>query len=170
MNSASLVFQSSRQGSSLLVNAIIKHEEVCLTDHLAHLERVHSDVSMYCEDQFHQSLSSFLLYLPSVTSRAVWRAVDFHVSGFLNVLPLAYHHFELSAQEFRDALCLRYHRPLSLMPARCDGCGKDSSLTHALDCRKGGLVTQRHNKIRDALGDLAALGYIQGSCSGTPSE
>ena len=156
MNSASLVFQSSRQGSSLLVDAIIKHEEVCLIDHLAHLEMVHSDVSMYRKDQFHQSLSSCLSYLPSVTSRAIWRAVDFHASGWL---PLAHHRFDLSAQEFRDALCLLYHRPLSLMPARCDGCGEDFGLTHALDCRKGGLVTQRHSKIRDALGDLATLGY-----------
>ena len=45
------------------------------------------------------------------------------------------------------------------MPASCDGCGGDFSLTHALDCHKGGLVTQRHNEVRDALGDLAALGY-----------
>ena len=65
----------------------------------------------------------------------------------------------MSAQQFRDALCLRYHCPLSLLPGSCDGCGGDFSLTHALDCRKGGLVTQHHNEIRDALGDLAALGY-----------
>ena len=45
------------------------------------------------------------------------------------------------------------------MPASCDGCGEDFSLTHALVCRKGGLVTQRHHEVRDALGDLAALGY-----------
>ena len=36
-------------------------------------------------------------------------------------------------------------------------CG-DFSLIRALDCRKGGLVTQRH-KVRNVLGDLAALGY-----------
>ena len=54
---------------------------------------------------------------------------------------------------------LQRGRDWSLMPVHCDGCGEDYSLTHALDCRKGGLVTQRHNEIRDALGDLAALGY-----------
>ena len=44
------------------------------------------------------------------------------------------------------------------MPSSCDGCGDDFSLTHALGCcRKGGIITQHHNKIRDALGD--ALGY-----------
>ena len=69
------------------------------------------------------------------------------------------HHFDLSAVEFRDALALRYHRPLLRVPSQCDGCGAPFSLTHALDCRKGGLVTQRHNEIRDALGDLAAMGF-----------
>ena len=28
---------------------------------------------------------------------------------------------------------------------------------HALDCKKGELITQRHNELRDALGDIAAL-------------
>ena len=116
------------------------------------------------EDQFRLLLSSLLPGLPSLTSRTVQWAVDSHTSGWLNVLPLAQHHFDLSAQQFRDALSLRYHRPLSLMPASCDGCGGDFSLTHALDCCKGGLVTQRHNEARDALGDLAALGYREVVC------
>ena len=30
-------------------------------------------------------------------------------------------------------------------------------LVHGLDFKKGGLVTQRHNEVRDALGDIAAL-------------
>ena len=130
-----------------------------MTDHLAHLDAVHSGVTKDREDQFWLLLSSLLSGLPSLTSHAVQRAVDSHASGWLNVLPLAHHHFDLFAQQFRDALCLRYHRPLSLMPASCDGCGGDFSLTHAMDCRKGGLVTQRHNEVRDALGNLAALGY-----------
>ena len=32
-------------------------------------------------------------------------------------------------------------------------------MSHALDCRKGGLVTQHHYEVRDAFGDLAALTY-----------
>ena len=35
------------------------------------------------------------------------------------------------------------------------------SLSHALSCLKGGLVIQRHNEIRDAFGDLAALARSQ---------
>ena len=30
---------------------------------------------------------------------------------------------------------------------------------HALDCKKGGLVIPQHSEARDALGDIAALGY-----------
>ena len=32
-----------------------------------------------------------------------------------------------------------------------------TSLEHALDCKKGGLVTQRHNEVRDVIGDLASV-------------
>ena len=39
------------------------------------------------------------------------------------------------------------------------GCGAATSLEHALDCKKGGLVTQRHNEVRDVIGNLASLVY-----------
>lgn len=146
-----------------LVDAITNHEVFCLSGHLVHLDMVHFSVSGNHEDQFYQSLSSLLSSLPSLTTRAVQRAMVFHTSCWLNVLPLAHHYFDLSAQKFRDALCLHYRHPLSLMPASCHGYG-DFSLTHALDCCKGGLVTQRHNEIRDALGDLATLGYREAVC------
>ena len=44
-----------------------------------------------------------------------------------------------------------------LMPPTCDGCGTSFTLSHALDCWKGGLVVRRHSEICDALGDLACL-------------
>jgi hypothetical protein len=63
----------------------------------------------------------------------------------------------------RKKTCLvsrrRGHRPLLRLPALCDGCGSQFTTGHALDCRKGGLVIQRHNEIRDALGDLASIAY-----------
>jgi len=51
-----------------------------------------------------------------------------------------------------------------LIPASNDGCGEVFSLTHALDCHRGGLVTQHHNEIRDALSELAATGYREVAC------
>ena len=43
------------------------------------------------------------------------------------------------------------------MPATCDGCGAAFSYEHALDCKKGGLITRRHNEVRDTLGDLSSI-------------
>ena len=52
-------------------------------------------------------------------------------------------------------------KPLLCVPSICDGCGASFDLSHALICRKGGLVTQRHNEIHDALGDLSSLAWSQ---------
>ena len=46
-----------------------------------------------------------------------------------------------------------------LMPPTCDGCANTFILSHALDCRSGGLVVRHHNEIRDAFGDLDCLAY-----------
>ena len=51
-----------------------------------------------------------------------------------------------------------FSRIYIFVPANCDGCGAATSLEHALDCKKGGLVTRR-NEIRDVIGDLASLVY-----------
>ena len=79
------------------------------------------------------------------------------LSGWLTVMPMSQDHFDLTAQEFHDALALRYQKPLLNVPSGCDGCSAPFSLDHALVCRKGGLIIQRHNEVQDAVGDLAAL-------------
>ena len=33
------------------------------------------------------------------------------------------------------------------------------NMEHDLDCKKGGLVIKRCNKVRDALGDITAMAY-----------
>ena len=44
------------------------------------------------------------------------------LSGWLTVLPMSQDHFDLTAQEFRDALALHYRKPLLNVPSGCDGC------------------------------------------------
>ena len=75
----------------------------------------------------------------------------------ISVTPVESNHFDLSAQEFQDALAIRYCKPMLNLPPTYDGCGAPSSLNHFLICRRSGLVVQCHNEIRDAIGDLVAL-------------
>jgi len=74
----------------------------------------------------------------------------------------------LSAPEFGDALVLRYTyaRIPSNLPTSCNGCGEDKKfgLNHALDCKKGCLITIRHGEIHDELRDLPAQVFSL-SCS-----
>ena len=57
------------------------------------------------------------------------------MSSQLSVVPLESHHFDLSPQEFRDALALHYKKPLLDLPPFCDGCGVPFIVEHALDYR-----------------------------------
>ena len=50
-------------------------------------------------------------------------AKKFNLSGWLSVLPLTRDQFDLSPQEFRDALVLHYRKPMLNFPGSCDGCG-----------------------------------------------
>ena len=47
------------------------------------------------------------------------------------------------------------------LPSKCDGCGASLTMQHALDCRVGGLVIQRHNEIRDYIGNIVAQMWTQ---------
>ena len=48
----------------------------------------------------------------------------------------------------------RYGKNPPALQAWCDGCGGNFDVKHALDCKKGGLVYQRHNEMKDKNIDL----------------
>ena len=65
-----------------------------------------------------------------------------------------------SGLEFRDALHLRYFRPPPNLPAHRDGCRAKFSIARGLECKKGGLVIQRHDEIELELQAIAARALI----------
>ncbi len=62
--------------------------------------------------------------------------------------------------EFEDPLALWYGFAFEELPSRCDGCDQLFDVSHALTCKRGGLVTQRHNEIRYGVTDLCRLAGI----------
>jgi hypothetical protein len=75
---------------------------------------------------------------------------------------------ELSEEEFRDNLRLRFGLlPLSL-PARCDGCEATFTVEHALSCKRGGLVLLRHNDVAAEWHQLCAAALTPSAVSDEP--
>ena len=71
-------------------------------------------------------------------------------SSWLNAVPLEEQGLALNKQQFRDSLCLRYNLQLADLPSHC-ACGDRFTVSHALSCKKGGFVAQRHDGIRNLL-------------------
>ena len=126
-------------------------------------------LAIHLNAQYHQlindvSASNFDALIPSLdasSQHAILHAKGGNFSSWLAVLPVHRDQFDLSAQEFRDGLTLRYNKPpLCILPT-CDGCGTSFTVIHAMDCHVGGLVGRRHNEVRDAFGDLATLVWGQ---------
>jgi hypothetical protein len=100
------------------------------------------------------TLSTLLAPMDCDTRRTIRRGTE--TGQWLSVMPSTLNGTELSSQEFRDALLLRYARSPGDLPSQCDGCGAAFSVRHALECKTGGLVIMRHNEITEELCDLAS--------------
>ena len=66
---------------------------------------------------------------------------------------------ELGAQEWPDSLFLRYGLEPPKLPKYCDWCQVRFSISHTLDCKKGGLVMACHIKLRDGVADLVGKAF-----------
>ena len=68
----------------------------------------------------------------------------------------------MSSNQFRDAISLRYGKQPTNLPSICDADGESFMVCHALNCKKGGLVTFRHNELRDLNIELVkSAGFTQ---------
>ena len=75
------------------------------------------------------------------------------VSNWLTTLPLKEWGYELNKQQFWDAIRVRYNWNLERLPTECI-CGSRFDLSHAFSCKKGGMVSLRHNELRDITAGL----------------
>ena len=79
--------------------------------------------------------------------------------SWITVLLSTFNGMELGAQEWRDDLFLWYGLEPPDLPTYCDGCQAKFSISHLLDCKKGGLVTARHNELCDRVADLVGKAF-----------
>ena len=113
-----------------------------------------------------EALTAALEGAPVLHTRRLQRAAK--TRAWLMVLPSTVNGTELGPQEWRDALFLRYGLEPPGLPKYCDRYQARLSISHALECKKGGLVTARHNKLRDRVADLASKAFTPSHLRNNP--
>jgi hypothetical protein len=136
------------------------------TDHLKVIRDVKAELKLRNAAKNESSLNGLASKMSYDNRRTILRGKE--TGQWLLVLPSTVNSTELSAQEFRDALLLRYTRCPPDLPIQCDGCQQKFSVRHALECKRGGLVISRHNKIRDELSDLASKAFFPSAVRDEP--
>ena len=113
--------------------------EFSVAEHLSTLKETVSQAADLAK------LSTLISKFSPERQRALRRATS-GILSWLTSTPLERYHFDLSPNEFKDGLAIRYLRHPADLSACCDGCGADFTLQQGMDCKKGGLVIQRHNE------------------------
>jgi hypothetical protein len=94
------------------------------------------------------TLSTFLSSLPppaddhTSLARSIGRARS--TGMWLSTIPTHFNGSVLRNEEFQDAIRMRYMKAPNNLPIKCDGCDSNFLVGHAHQCKKGGLVTRRH--------------------------
>jgi hypothetical protein len=118
------------------------------------------------------TLSKFLSSLPPPAdghpslARAIGRARD--TGMWLSTIPTHSSRSVLGNEEFQDGIQLRYMKVPNKLPIKCDGCNSDFSVGHAHQCKKGGLVTRRHDEINYELANLMRLIFKKSTVRAEP--
>ena len=157
VQSSKHAFETSVKATVMLSDAIVNTGKIDIDIYERSLCAVTAEMKKVKEDNDRSQLEEMIDLLPNNTSRKVRRILESKCSTWLSIVPTTDNHFALSPDEFRDALSVRYLFSPKRIPDTCDGCGEHFDLTHALNCKKGGLVTARHNEARDLNCDLCTL-------------
>ena len=94
--------------------------------------------------------------LPQKSQRAVTLAKEKGASNWLTTVPNKDMGFDLNKKEFRDAIKLRYDWNIEDCPSTCV-CGAAFTIDHAMICKCGGFIIQRHNELRDLEAELLSM-------------
>ena len=132
---ATLAYQTSRQGTIVLVEAVKGVDAFDPAQHIETIWAARKHLVNTKEEIYQSVLHSILMQFTSKQKRAIKRAISGKTSEWLSVLPIATCHFDLSPAQFRDGLAVRYMRDPTDLPSKCDGCVASLTLQYALDQR-----------------------------------
>ena len=157
-------FNASKVITKNHVNSIVEQSSVMKIP-AKPIEKIKLDLKQQKAEKIQKMMEEVDKDLPDDTLRQIEQTRDKGASSWLNAIPYEEHGFSLNKQEFRDSLRLRYNVRLKNLPQKC-GCDHNFSVDHALSCKKGGFVAQRHDNVRDLL--IRCLTKVSRNVEGEP--
>ena len=113
----------------------------------------HAKTVLHIKDKWekrHQKRKDDLCEARPELKRILQFACSKGASNIITTLPLDKFGFAIKAKrDFRDLLCLRYHRRVQGLQRDCV-CGQPYSLDHSQICKRGGFIHMRHDQPKEA--------------------
>ena len=150
---ASSCYNDSVDSTSHLVESLLGTADFCPGTHQTMMRETRAARRESMQRNAESLLEDVLKPLSPDLRRCIKRSKE--TGRWLTVVPSVTCGTTLSKQEFQDLLLLRYGRTPLNLPKSCDGCGKAFSVSHGLQCKKGGLIFWRHEEVKN---ELAYLG------------
>jgi hypothetical protein len=159
-------YLTSNAITSLLKESLIHGTPLCAQEHrrTAAEERLAAKNRQKDDNDF--NLTNILSTATPMDKRRIKRSKS--TGAWLTTMPNLLNGSDLSAEEFRDGVRLRFGLTPKAMQPRCDGCGERFTTEHAMSCRKGGLIMQRHDDIVTTWGQLCGQAYTPSTVSDEP--
>ena len=165
IESAGMNFRTSSQATGVLVASIVKREPLHLRDHRLQVSGSNHGAGRNRLSREQSHLDELGRGKPAL-ARRLKRACM--AGAFLSVIPHRHCGNILSKEEFRDNLRLRENLLPLNMPHTCDGCGERLTVEHALQCKKGGLVSIRHEDVAGEWRNLCGLAFTPSAVQREP--
>jgi hypothetical protein len=146
-------YRCSKEITGPLVKLILEQELSLDNLDRSEVENIKAKLMAEKEAELEQQYKVLCSKVNSRTKRAMMLAREKGASSWLNALPLKALSYTLNKQEFRDGIAMRYGWAIHDIPTLC-ACGSKNSVSHTLDCKKGGFVCMRHNALRDSTANL----------------
>ena len=163
---AARLYQSSSEASAVLVQSLIEHGTLDSVGHKQCVRKAGADARKERMLEEKEFLDEMKASAPKAVKRRLERFGN--TGAWLTATPNALDGTLLSAHEFVDNVRIRYGlKPVGLCE-RCDGCGERFTVEHGLSCKKGGLVSIRHDDARDEAANLCAMALTNSRVSCEP--
>lgn len=143
---ADLAYEASKEITQPLTNQIISQSE-----NLPNIRNVEETKSKVLEEVGMKNKTykdNIVMQQTDDMKRRLEQLSEPGASSWIGALPIKEYGFALNRGEFNDALNLRYNKNPKNLPAKCV-CGSVFTITHALNCHKGGFINARHDSLRN---------------------